>query len=169
MTGNWEIAHLEMPDRWFAYAEAYLNAGIAVCNYMTSEEENRTWPNASVAMLMTAHSVELFLKAAILSRNPQHELIHNLEQLKATYDEIFPEERFNWQLPFHMEYLGLSEEEIATLRKEQPEPSIRFRYPANRRGTPWEGIHGFTPEGFRGLLMTIQDDYERLWEEIKNI
>jgi len=55
--------------------------------------------------------------------------------LKTIYDGLFPEEEFSWELPFKTEYIGMSEEEAATLARSEPVPSIQFRYPVDLRGT----------------------------------
>ena len=68
MIGSWQISHLSDACRYREYASAYLKANIEVCKQMLENESERTWPNATVAFWLAAHSVELFLKGAILTR-----------------------------------------------------------------------------------------------------
>ena len=169
MIGNWEVAHLSVPQRFMAYAEAYLESAIAICNYMEMDEAHRVWPNACVAMLLSAHAIELFLKGAILARVPEQQLTHHLNELKERFDELYPSDKFAWELPFQTEYLGMNEEEIAALEKSHPLPSIQYRYPVDREGNEWDGIHGFTPDGFRGVLFAVQEVFRRIKEQMGDI
>ena len=76
MIGNWQNSALTEPQRYFEYAKAYLQASIDVCLRMLNDEEQSTWPNASVALMLAAHSVELFFKGAILVKTQNGALVH---------------------------------------------------------------------------------------------
>lgn len=170
MIGNWEISDLSRPARYIVYAKAYLQASISVCGDMAKHKSQQTWPDACVTMLLASHSVELFLKGAILGRDAKRELkTHNLAELKRIYDALFPEEKFGWEIPFRTEYLGFSAEEAAALEKKQPLPSILYRYPFDREDGQWAGIHGFEPEGFLRVLSALNEDYARLVKHLDAI
>ena len=163
MTGNWQIAHLSESQRFILYAGAYLEASRSVCLRMRKEEEENTWPNAAVATMLAAHAVELFLKGAIVSRDPKAlAKIHRIDQLAETYFNLFPEDEFAFVVPFQSEYPGFSEDEIATLKKEEPIPSILFRYPVKSHDVEWQGIHGFEAQGFLELIAELRDAFSRI-------
>lgn len=108
MIGNWEIAHFDEPASFILYAEAYLQASRLVCLRMQEDNSDNTWPNAAVAMMLAAHSVELFLKGAIFSRD-QNALTktHSIDQLAKTYFRLLPEAEFSFDIPFQWEYPSL--------------------------------------------------------------
>lgn len=172
MIGNWEIAHLSPSERYMLYADAYLQASRSLSLRMREEEAERTWPNASVAMMLAAHSVELFLKGAVISRAPENLARipirdqHRIDRLADTYFETFPEPEFAFDVPFQGEYPGFSEDEIALLKKDEPIPSILFRYPVRAPDVEWIGVHGFEPQGFLEALVDLRESYARIRERI---
>jgi len=129
---------------------------------MREEETENTWPNAAVAMMLAAHSVELFLKGAIVSRDPTVAKIHRIDQLAETYIGLFPEPEFVFDIPFQSEYPGFSEEDVVILKKEEPTPSVQFRYPVKSQGVEWQGIHGFEAQGFLELIAELSESFSRI-------
>lgn len=163
MIGNWEISSLSVPERFFEYAHSYLEASIALCKEMELKPSKRTWPNACVTIMLSAHSVELFLKGAISIRDPKRKTTgHRLMDLKTVYDDLCPEKELSWDVPFQTEYLGMSEEEAAALAKKEPVPSVQYRYPVDLNGTEWNGAEGFTPDDYRILLFELKKEFERI-------
>jgi hypothetical protein len=161
--GNWEISGLSIPEKFFEYASAYLEASLAITEEIKCRSAMKTWPNASVAMMLAVHSVELFLKGAILFQEPKKKLhSHRLAALKGIYDGIYPEKEYMWELPFRTEYLGISEEEAAIIAKKEPVPSIQYRYPVDLKGGEWGDASGFYPEGFMVVLEDLKAIYERI-------
>ncbi|SFK53808.1 hypothetical protein [Lysobacter sp. cf310] len=167
ITGSWQIAHLSESQRFVLYAGAYLEASRSVCLRMRAEDTENTWPNAAVTMMLAAHAVELFLKGVIHSRDPKAlAKIHRIDQLAETYYGLFPEEEFAFDVPFQGDYPGFSEDEIATLKKEEPIPSILFRYPVKSSGVEWQGVHGFEAQGFLELIAELRDVFSRISDRI---
>ena len=169
MIGNWQISELSEPQRYFEYAKAYLQASIDVCFRMEKDENHRTWPNASVALMLATHSVELFLKGAILAKNQKPVWGHTLGELETTYRATYPDPKFAFECLFKTEYLGVSETEQAALKKKEPQPSILFRYPVKKPGVEWEGIHAFIPAEFLVILKKLNTNYTRLLNEFEGI
>lgn len=66
-----EIRHLSVPARFFAYANAYRSAAVALYQQMATDRESCSWPNASVVLMLAAHAVELFLKGGHLRSRPE--------------------------------------------------------------------------------------------------
>ena len=153
MIGNWEISGLSIDEKYFKYSIAYLDASISITNQIVKNQDMESWPHASVAVMLAVHSVELFLKSAILFRKPKRKIqSHRLADLKDIYDEIYPEEKYVWELPFKTEYLGMSEEEAAVIAKNEPIPSIQYRYPVDLKGKEWGDAAGFLPQDFFGTI-----------------
>lgn len=169
MIGNWEIRDLSEPKRYFAYAEAYLQASIDMCLRMTEHPAQQTWPNASVALMLAAHSVELFLKGAIVGTGHNSAWGHTIADLEDTYRAAYPDARFAFDCPFKTEYLGLTEAEADTFKKNKPQPSIQFRYPVRKPGVEWDGVHALDPSEFLAVLDELNESYSRLIGEFGDI
>jgi len=113
--------------------------------------------------LLAAHAVELFIKGAVLSRDPCALLEgHLLEQLSDEYRKRFPEPSFEWDIPFKVEYPGIAEADIEALRKATPVPSILYRYPVSRGGKEWNGAFGFEAGTFLAVLERLEHDFKRI-------
>ena len=101
MIGNWEISGLSLDEKFFKYSIAYLDSSIYITNQIENNRTIESWPHASVALMLAVHSVELFLKSAILLHEPKRKLqSHRLVDLKAIYDEMYPDKQYAWELPF---------------------------------------------------------------------
>jgi hypothetical protein len=170
MIGNWDILNLSEPMRYIEYAKAYLQASIAMCLRMKENESHCTWSNACVVMMLASHSVELFLKGAILAKKSTANLgNHHLEYLNAIYRETYSDPKYHFEVPFKTSCLGMTDMEIEALKKDRPQPSILFRYPVWKRGVEWEGVYGFEPQGFLSLLDSLRENYDRVLAQIRNI
>ena len=167
MIGNWEIAHVSEPQRFVLYAHAYLNSALLSCEQMAADEAQGTWPNATVVLMLAAHSVELFLKGAILRRETHAKVgDHRIVLLTEKYQQLYPEPAFEFDVPFRTEYPSISEAEIQALKKTEPVPSILFQYPVRKPGVEWQGIHAFEVDGFLGILSNLRSSYERIGKAI---
>lgn len=158
-----EILHLGVPQRFFEYAHAYQNAATALCIKMTKENASCTWPNAAVVLLLAAHATELFIKGAVLCRDPNATVEHHrINDLSAEYKKHYPEPSFEWDIPFKAEYPDITETEIKALEKATPVPSILYRYPVAKGGKEWSGAYGFEPHSFLQILEQVKHDFERI-------
>ncbi len=163
MIGNWQISHVSESRRYVLYAHAYLNSALLSCEQMAAYVEQRTWPNATVVLMLAAHSVELFLKGAILARESHAKVSdHRIDLLSEKYRQLYPEPAFEFEVPFRTEYPNMSEEEKQTLKKTEPVPSILFRYSVRKSGVEWEGIHAFEADSFLRILSSVSNAYERI-------
>ena len=165
--GNWQIDEVGEAERHFLYADAYLSASEAVSFRMQEEHGAKTWPNASVALMLAAHSLELFLKGAIFLREPMAAVGHHrIDELYKRYRALYSDQKFAFDPPFLTEYAGSSVAEMKALKQEQPVPSILYRYPVPRPGEEWNAVLAFTPDGFLSVLAKLRDDYERFRKAI---
>lgn len=167
MISNWEIAHVSEPQRFVLYAHAYFNSAFMLCEQMAAHEVQRTWPNATVVLMLSAHSVELFLKGAILSRDNNAKVgDHRIDLLAEKYVKLYAEPGLEFDVPFRTNYPSISEEEIEALKKAEPVPSILFRYPVRKPGVEWAGVHAFDANSFMRILDNLRDSYERIGKVI---
>lgn len=169
-----------VPDRFFSYADAYKDSSVTMCQKIIDDPNSFSWPNGAVTLMLAAHAVELFLKGAILTRDPNFDALsknHNIDALKNSYRSQFPDPEFEWNVPFAshltqaeriaiMMYLnpGLTEEEVKEGRAKvkPPLPSILYRYPVDHSGNDWKGLYGFEPHGFKMLLSQLGNDFSRI-------
>jgi hypothetical protein len=124
------------------------------------------YTDAAVALHLATHSVELFLKGAILLRNKQAKLSHDLDKLKGEYDTLFPETEFAWDAPFRTEYLGMDAQQLAQAkersRKRGEIPSNIFRYPIAKEHDDWDAISAMDLRTIHQRLKKIRSDMKRL-------
>jgi len=177
-----DISHLEVPDQLFSYAEAYRTASVLLCRKVENDDTLNTWPHATVILMLASHSVELFLKGALLKRKIEISQTHNIQQLAEKYRETFQDAAFAWEIPFanplsvpeliaQMKQLWPDTDETE-LRKSiaaTPAPSILYRYPVNKDGMEWRGAYGFTSTGFLLRLEQLELDFRRLRFELDKL
>lgn len=160
MIGNWENIGNEDSLRYLEFATAYLQASQDVSSRMACVASEK---NASVALMLAAHSVELFLKGMLLSKGIQRSWGHSIDSLYGTYKSAYPGDAYSFKCLFVTEYLGISDEEIIKAKKKSTnQASVVFRYPVNRPGVEWGGIHGFDPDRFLEELESLKNTYGRL-------
>ncbi len=167
MIGSWEMSSLSEPKRYFEYSKAYIQASLDICSRIISDNDRATWPNANVALMLAAHSVELFLKGAILIKTNEA-WGHTLEELNSTYHDIYTEKELQFNCPFRTEYIEIPENEVNALKKKEPQQSILFRYPVKKPGVEWNGILGFIPNEFIDILNDLNTNYDELINKYEN-
>ncbi len=142
-----DLLNLSIPERYFAYAEAYGNAARALTRQMISNSEQSNWPNAAVVLMLSVHAVELFLKGAIFSKDAEEKVNHHdIDELAKLYSKEFPDEKCAFNMPFKTEYLGMSEAEIEAIKQQlkSPASSILYRYPTASGKEEWKGVYGLS-------------------------
>jgi hypothetical protein len=83
-----DIRHLKVSDQFFSYADDFLSGSALLCSKVESDDTFYTWPHASTVLMLAAHSVELFLKGALLKRKVEIWRTHNINRLEQTRREI---------------------------------------------------------------------------------
>lgn len=120
------------------------------------------------------HAIELFLKGAILERNPEENLrAHNIQGLSKRYYELYPDQRF-W---FHISLIWTEEvdltqiygpENVEKIKKlievsEKDNPlGQRYCYPRKLKGGPWDCSVGFEPGSCLVEIKALKADIARL-------
>jgi len=72
-----ELLKLGIPDRFFEYSESYGNGAKALAEKMAFDKNEATWPNAAVVLMLSVHSVELFMKGAIFKFDSKAKIAHH--------------------------------------------------------------------------------------------
>lgn len=167
MVTNSDDIHLSLSQRFFEYAQAYLNSATTLCLTMTSDDTSCTWPNATVVMLLAAHATELFLKGAILSRDATAKIEHHsIEKLSDEFRKFFPESSFELDIPFKTDWMDMTETKITEIKNTMPKPSVFYRYPVANDRKEWKGAFSFEPNSFIKALKRFKDDFERIKAQI---
>jgi len=163
--------HYDILSKHLTFSSSYLNASFVICSHIEEAEERRRWSNACVVMMLAIHSVELFLKGAILAVCEEPDATHNLGKLKSQYDNLYPDKCFKWQLPFRVESADIEDEEYKSIvEKTKEQLSMRYRYPADREWEKWDGSEAFCPEIFRvETLEYLKNTYGRIIPKIIDI
>jgi hypothetical protein len=112
------------------------------------------------------------LKGAIYFRNPEEKLdhTHSITDLSSLYKEYYPQEAFEWTIPFLVEFSDIPDsknqkikEEIKKIQGDKSSlPSIRYRFPEKRGGKRWEGLVGFEPNSFLNQLNQLEGEFQRI-------
>lgn len=163
IVGNWEIDGLPILDQFIAFSEAYLDAAFRLCKILKLSTRKRSYPRGAVVLFLTFHAVELFLKAAILKKYPKEKLHHNVERLMSRYNELYPEKKFNFEIPFKTEYIGF---EPSDKKPAHPLQDQLNRYPISKNYEIWPGAIAFEPESFLSIIEGLLIDFHRLKMEI---
>jgi DNA-binding MarR family transcriptional regulator len=167
MIGSWDTENLSSSEQFADLAHAYLDCSILLCCEMSKKSFSATFSRGRVILFLSLHSVELFLKGAILKRSPSVALnTHALRDLQSNYNKLYTEDRFRWELPFKTEYLGFTAQEVKTMLKSERPLDQMYRYPINRKGNPWPGVVGFEAKEFLRKLQNIKEDFCRLEKQI---
>ena len=90
MVGSWSTDGLEIPVQVMAFSEAYLDSAERLCKILERSTRNATFERGAVVIYLTFHSVELFLKAAILHKSPNEKLNHDIEHYEKLYRKLYP-------------------------------------------------------------------------------
>jgi hypothetical protein len=163
MVGNWELSGKSIPSQFLAFAEAYLASACRLCRILKRSTRKRTYPRGAVVLFLAFHSVELFLKAAILNKSPNEGLSHDIKQLLNRYRVLYPGKKYHFEIPFGTEYLGFEPPDKLPVPPPQDQTN---RYPIDKKYREWEGTFGFIPETFLSTLETLQGDFDRIKKKI---
>ena len=122
MLTNSRLLSLPPPQQLESLALAYLESAQSLCDALADDPKDATFEKGAVVLYLSAHAVELFLKAAILRKTPSETFAHDLEHIYNRYRALFPAKRFAFtSMPFSSEYPGMTKQEIAEVKRENPD------------------------------------------------
>lgn len=165
-----DLASLSVPLQFLSFSDAYLDSASRLCTVLKRSHGKSNYARGSVVLYLTFHSIELFLKGAILERNPKEKLInHDIQVLSNRYNNLYQGKKFELHAPFiSRDKVNLSDlyspedvEEVESYIKEiewMNPLDQRHRYPRNLEGQPWDGLVGFEPESFLVEIKKLKKD-----------
>ena len=163
LVGSWELSFLSRSDQFGVLARAYLDSAQRLCRILERSPRKISYARGAVVLYLAIHACELFLKGAIVAKNPKEKLkSHDLGALKRRYDRLYPSKRFGWDLPFRGKHSGLTAAQEAEIKRSERSAHAVYRYPVDPAGEPWRGVMGFAPVSFLETLLQLGDDMQRL-------
>lgn len=176
-----DIQRLPIPAQFFAFAEANIESAEILCANLCANDAGVSYAHGAVILSLTFHSCELFLKGAILHKEPVEQFSgntgHNLDHLSKRYTNLFPGKKWELDLPFRRDATDLNGldprivEELKTslLVREKAIPADQFlRYPTDIDGQPWDRLSGFEANSFLREIARIKCEFERLKRGIQS-
>lgn len=147
---------------------------LALCHLEAAERLNslmseKLWPSnyyrGQSVLLLTFHSVELFLKGFILKLAPDTKVEgHSLAKLVKTLKRLAPGTEFD--PPFKVEALVPYPELVRRAEQQEKRFHEVLRYPIDKNGKPWPGVRGFSTSSCKRLLARVRSDCERLYVQV---
>jgi len=169
-----DLASLTIPLKFVSLSDAYLDSASRLCTVLKRSPKKSNYVRGCVVLYLRDHAIELFLKGAILEREPNKKLLyHDIQDLSKIYNDLYEQDEYEFHAPFISRKKGdLSEfyspEDIEKVKNhikksEWKNPSEqRYRYPGNREGQPWDGAVGFEPESCLVDIKKLKADIARL-------
>lgn len=155
-------------QQYFAFAEAYLDSAQRLCSVLARSTRSATFERGAVVLYLTQHALELFYKGAILRREPSERLSHGLQQLRRRYLALYPAKRFHIPAVFATSYEHLTIQQIAQAQGLEPPLDQLYRYPEDKKGSPWRALLSFEASSFSRELAALWDGFSRAQAEISN-
>lgn len=159
------VASLPPSEQFCAFALAYLDSAERLCQTLARSHRKATYARGSVVLYLAAHSVELFLKGAILDQKPKEHFGHNLKNLYDRYNKLYPAKKYRFKLPFDIGCDGLPKSEIIVAKSVSPPTDQLYRYPQDKDGKPWPGLFAFEANSFLEVLHSLRADFERILKQ----
>lgn len=174
MHHEYDLHYLRYPLKLLSFFDAYLDSVSRLCPVLKRSSRKSNYARGAVVLHLTFHAVELFLKGAILARNPNEDLgTHNIQGLSNRYNNLYLGKKYM----FHPPFIGTVQGELSKIygpgnvkkvkifieESEKKNPlNQRHRYPGNFEGHPWRGSVGFEPGSCLGEIKTLKADIARL-------
>lgn len=166
MIHNSELVGLDEAECNWLLCSANLDGAIKLCQGMIENNYGSSYSHASVIMSLYHHGIELFLKYAIASQGISVQRFHYIRGLFNVYCEAFPEKEYTLDLPFIPCYLGQTDEEISeNIKEEKKSPNKTdqmHRYHTKHDGVKWEGAHGFEPNSFLDISISLKSRFDEI-------
>jgi hypothetical protein len=165
-----EVLALSVPEQFMEFSDAYMDSACRLCTVLALSSRKASYSRGSVVVYLAYHATELFLKGAILHKSPNENIsnTHDVRDLYNRYKKLYPKKKYDTGLLFRSEepdYSGIEPNvvkeikiEINRLEKSNPIDQ-RTRYPQNKEGTPWDGVHGFEASSFLNELKRVRAEF----------
>jgi hypothetical protein len=156
------LASLSRDQRYFEYAEAYLDSAARLCTVLARSTRKASFQRGAVVLYLVQHSLELFYKGAIVRKAPKERLVHGVPKLRARYLKLYPGKAFFIQPTFVPSYDNLTKGQVEQVKGSEPPGDQVFRYPEDKNGTPWEGLFAFESSSFVSEISALKGDFVRV-------
>ncbi len=166
LCGPWEFKDKTVSEKFFIYSEAYLNSAGSLCDLIASSPNKQSYANGVVILYLTFHAVELFLKAAVLTKSPNEPLNHKIEKYQNRYNKLYPAKRFKLEIPFKTEDLDIEKYETAQIDIKLPPQDQVNRYPVDKEGKEWNQPFAFEPYSFQKDINKLKENFRSIRQEI---
>ena len=172
-----EVLSMSTPEQFMVFSDAYMDSACRLCAILSRSTKKATYARGTVVLYLAFHATELFLKGAILHKSPNENIgsTHNIEELFNRYTRLYPKKEFSFELLFKSNEPDYSELEpdlvkalkleINELRKKNPDDQ-RYRYPKNKKGESWNGVHGFEASSFLVEIKQLREEFIGLSKQI---
>ena len=148
-------------QQYFEYADAYLDSAQRLCTVLARSTRKASFQRGAVVLYLVQHALELFYKGAILKAFPKERLSHGVPQLRARYLSLYPGKSFRIRPTFVPSYENLTKAQVAQVKGLEPPGDQLFRYPEDKRGVPWNGLHAFEAASFCREIGALQEEFNR--------
>lgn len=118
---------------------SYAEAASVLCEALISEDFTRQYMSTRVILYLCRHATELYLKGAISAKTGNHPpRTHRLDMLHKAYCDLYPDNDYRFDVPFHNEAMILDEGLLpGTLSDFRSSHDQRYRYPTDNSGKPF--------------------------------
>jgi hypothetical protein len=160
-----EVKEADVPMEFMKLALSHLQAAEQLNALMSESRWSSNYYRGQSVLLLTFHSVELFLKGAVLKLDPNAKVGgHSLAKLAKTLKRLAPD--FDFEPPFKVEALVPYPELVRRAERDEARFHEVLRYPIDTNGKPWPGGRGFSASSCSRLLAKIRADCERLYDRV---
>lgn len=160
------LAPLSRDQRYFEYAEAYLDSAARLCAVLARSTRKANFQRGAVVLYLVQHALELFYKGAVIRKAPKERLVHGIPLLRTRYLNLYPGKAFLIQPTFVPSYENLTKDQIEQVKGSEPPGDQIFRYPETKGGTPWEGLFAFEASSFYREITALKNDFTRVRQAI---
>lgn len=165
---SWQSDGKSIPEKFYYFSNAYLDSAERLCKVLVRSTRKASYERGAVVLYLAFHSVELFLKAAILQKSPGENLNHDIEHYEKRYNNLYPVKKYRFIVPFKTVYCGYEPPETMKIKHTTPPRDQVHRYPTGKDGKEWDGIFTFEPSSFLSDIQALKSDIHRLRPEIFN-
>jgi hypothetical protein len=168
MTSSSEFSGLSIPAQYFQLSQAYADAAISSCRGLREGAQKASYASACVVIWLTRHATELFYKGALFAEtgsvpSPAQISIagksrsvgwHNLVFYEHAFRQHFPEDKYPLSPPATEALLGSgwTDDQVAEFLIAADKTHERYRYPADKKGTPFRASTSFDPDEMLKIL-----------------
>jgi hypothetical protein len=154
---SWDYQDLPEADQWFLMARAYLDCSVKLFCQIRDGSLKQSYYHAGVGAFLFEHSVELFLKAAIVQAGKKVQAHHEIGMHYNQFKNLYPGNKYEFEGRIN---------DVA--RSDSKRPHSEFhRYPTDNSGMLWQVNSHFDLEIWSEQLSLFAKDFDRLEPLIK--